>query len=125
VDWLSYAGINRTQVQRDSLSLIAKKQVSTPSLYGWVAKLKEFVTDCKPEQADLLQRRCVQIFNKLTALTHYFAAATLVVQCADFIFRGNIVRPMLSMDEFLKRRKRNIHYSLARFCAGISRCPGS
>jgi len=48
---LSYAGINRGQVQRVSLSLLflrcARKQESTPSLYGCATTLKDNGSNCK------------------------------------------------------------------------------
>jgi hypothetical protein len=43
---LSYAGINRSQVQRVSLSFKTNYR-STPSLYGCRVKLKESNADCK------------------------------------------------------------------------------
>jgi hypothetical protein len=50
---LSYAGINRGQVQRVFLSLPVPcniwKQQSTPSLYGYACKLKDNAEDCKLE----------------------------------------------------------------------------
>jgi hypothetical protein len=49
--WLSYAGINRGQVQRVFLSLPLAmqhmEQESTPSLYGCADKLKDNARDCK------------------------------------------------------------------------------
>jgi len=47
---LSYAGINRGQVQRVFLSLEINLR-STPSLYGCATTLKENVEDCKISQS--------------------------------------------------------------------------
>jgi hypothetical protein len=61
---LSYAGINRGQVQRVSLSLLflryARKKGSTPSLYGCGTKLKDNATDCKPSQHHDLNKRFIK-----------------------------------------------------------------